>query len=304
MLQPVTGDKEQWRDPWSRCHPAAARQPDCRKLGACARLPPPQAVATHTQGQRGCNAATFILTSFWHRSVCSSHCKSAWTQSFFPVFSVFRHTSVRLWYCQGCCQPPPPASCCGGLQLLHISQFVTFPGIREALRLVVQQVHEPRVRTGTPLTGLLSEVPRAPTKWDKYDLFHDALKLSADGQPVRAQSFYRCVTCTLAVAISHYCTSYAAVPSCACFPQDACGFRLPSRCSHAGLCPLLVAFLRLRSGWLTACVMPCAGQRGLQSCADAARRGAATRCRSQRLPRLAFARHDRLRCACARGNQI
>ncbi len=50
------------------------------------------------------------------------------------------------------------------------------------------------MRTGTPLTGLLSDVPRAPTKWDKYDLFHDALKASADTQPVRAQRFSTCNT--------------------------------------------------------------------------------------------------------------
>ena len=41
------------------------------------------------------------------------------------------------------------------------------------------------MRIGTPLTGLVaSDVPRAPSKWDKYDLLHDALKASADSQPV------------------------------------------------------------------------------------------------------------------------
>ncbi len=50
------------------------------------------------------------------------------------------------------------------------------------------QVPEPRVRSGTPLRGLLSlDVPRAPSKWDKYNLLHDALKASADSAPVRFQ---------------------------------------------------------------------------------------------------------------------
>ena len=43
------------------------------------------------------------------------------------------------------------------------------------------------MRTGTPLTGLLSlDMTRAPSRWDKFDLLHDALRTSADSQPVRS----------------------------------------------------------------------------------------------------------------------
>ena len=49
----------------------------------------------------------------------------------------------------------------------------------------VRQVPEPRVRIGTPLTGLLTtSMPHAPSKWQKYDMLYDALKTSADSQPV------------------------------------------------------------------------------------------------------------------------